>query len=328
MTATPLVSVIIPCYRLAHYLPEAIDSALAQTYSHVEVIVVDDGSPDDTEAVARRYGDRIAYVRRANGGLSAARNSGMARARGVHFKFLDADDHLHPEQLARQVEALAGRTDRVSLTTVRLYRDGAPDDFLDHVPWATALLPDLFRPLDWGGIHGFLIPAELARAAGGFDESLAVHEDWDLLVRVGMRAPGLLTDPRVGAYYRQRAGSLSTRRSETLLTRARKLIEVHDELRDGPRPDWFGIDLLRAEKEAYYGLLLRKLGDAGLRRRLLQRIGELERREGPAFGGWRFRALTRLVGYALAERLRVGVVRLLQIRPPETLDTAAWRQNT
>ena len=328
MSAVPLVSVIIPCYKQAHYLPEAIDSALAQTYPHVEIIVVDDGSPDDTAAVARRYGDRVHYVRRPNGGLSAARNTGMARARGVYLKFLDADDHLHPDQLARQVEALAGRTDRVSLTTVRLYRDGAPDNFLDHVPRATALLPDLFRPLDWGNLSGWLIPAELARAAGGFDVSLQGHEDWYFLVRLGLQAPELFTDRRVGAYYRQCPGSMSTQRSSILLQRTTKLIELHDELRGGPRPDWFGIDLLRAEKGCYHRLLLAGLGDPGLRRQLLTRIRELERRTGPAFGGWRFRALTRLVGYALAERLRVGVVRLLDIRPPETVDTAAWRQNT
>ena len=77
---TPLVSVIIPCYNQAQYLPEAIDSVLKQTYPRVEVVVVNDGSPDDTEGVANGYGDRIRYVTRANGGISLARNTGIANA--------------------------------------------------------------------------------------------------------------------------------------------------------------------------------------------------------------------------------------------------------
>src|ERR1700678_3158864 len=115
----PLVSVIIPCYKQVQYLPEAIDSVLNQTWSHVECIVVNDGSPDDTEAVARAYGERIRYVARPNGGISAARNSGIAVARGAYLKFLDADDHLHAEQIARQMEVIGGRDDVVSFTAVR-----------------------------------------------------------------------------------------------------------------------------------------------------------------------------------------------------------------
>src|SRR5262249_41538424 len=136
MSDKPLVSVIIPCYKQAGYLPEAIDSALAQTYSPLEVIVVNDGSPDDTERVAKGYGDRIVYVHRPNGGLSAARNTGIARARGLYLKFLDSDDYLHPEQIAWQMEALAGRDDCATLTATRLFRDGRPEEHLDHVPQA------------------------------------------------------------------------------------------------------------------------------------------------------------------------------------------------
>src|SRR6516164_9832221 len=100
MSDTPLVSVIIPCYRQARYLPEAIDSILGQSYPAVEAVVVNDGSDDDTEAVARRYGDRVRYAWRPNGGISAARNWGIAHARGAYLKFLDADDYLHPDQVA------------------------------------------------------------------------------------------------------------------------------------------------------------------------------------------------------------------------------------
>lgn len=101
-----LVSVVIPSYNRAYILDRAIESALSQTYPHVEVIVVDDGSTDDTEAVAARYGSRIRYVRQANGGVSAARNRGFAESRGEFVALLDSDDGWLPWKLAAQVAIL------------------------------------------------------------------------------------------------------------------------------------------------------------------------------------------------------------------------------
>src|SRR5262245_35618203 len=99
------VSIIIPCYRQGQYLQTAVDSCLNQTYGDVEVIVVNDGSDDATDEVARGYGDRIRYVHKKNGGLCAARNSGIKVATGRYMKFLDADDHLAPEAIEWQIDA-------------------------------------------------------------------------------------------------------------------------------------------------------------------------------------------------------------------------------
>jgi glycosyltransferase involved in cell wall biosynthesis len=326
MSETPLVSIIIPCYKQASYLPEAIESALAQTYPAVEVIVVDDGSPDDTSAVAGRYGERVTCIRRPNGGLSAARNTGIERARGTYLKFLDADDHLHPEQVAHQVEALAGRTDRLAMTGVRLYRDGVPEQFEDHTPEANDLVAFLIGEDDaWIPPIGYLVPAHLARAVGGFDPSFRVLEDWDFFIRVGLVAPELVSDRRIGAFYRLRVGSMSTARRAMQATRARLLVRTHDALRDRGRPDWFGLPLLRAEQDIYQRLVLLG-GEEELTAQLLPRIKELQGRVGFGGYGWRFRLLTLLVGYAAAERLRARVVKLLKVRPPESLDTGAWRE--
>ncbi len=328
MSEKPLVSLIIPCYKQAEYLAETLDSALAQTYAPIEVIVVNDGSPDNTEPVATGYGDRIVYVRRENGGLSAARNTGIARATGYYLKFLDADDQLHPEQIARQVEALAGREDCASLTAVRLYRDGHPEEYLDHIPRATNLLPDLFKDIDWGGTHGWLFPAKLVRAVGGFDETLRYSEDWDFFCRVGMLRPSLVTDARIGCFYRQRASSMSANRVGMASARARILFAIHDRLRTAGRADWFGVDLLKMEQGNYEGLVQRGVTDPALLNGMLHRIVELQRRVGFGAYGWRFRLMARCLGYARAERLRCFLVRALKIRPPETLDTAAWRHAT
>jgi len=322
---TPLVSVIIPCYRQARYLPEAIDSVFGQSYPAVEVLVINDGSDDDTESVARRYGERIRYVWRPNGGISAARNSGIQHARGAYLKFLDADDYLHPEQIARQIEAVGDSDNCVSFTGVRLFRDGHPEEHLDHVPPATALLPDLFKPLDWGSILGFLFPAHLVREVGGFAEGVTHAEDWYFACRIGLLDPCFKVDPRVGCYYRQRAGSASADRSAWVRSQSRLVMELHDLLRDRGRRDWFGIDLLKFEQGAYEALVRLGIREPALLDGLLRRIKELQAREGFGNYGWRFRLMARVLGYARAEQLRAFTVRAMNIRPPQSLDTASWR---
>ena len=102
----PLISIVIPAYNASNYLAEAIDSALAQTYPNVEVIVVNDGSRDDgaTERVALSYGDRIRYFSKENGGSSSALNMGIANMTGEWFSWLSHDDLYEPEKLEKQVE--------------------------------------------------------------------------------------------------------------------------------------------------------------------------------------------------------------------------------
>src|SRR3989441_7830895 len=102
----PVVSVVIPVYNGERYLADAIQSVLDQTYQNLEVIVVDDGSRDGSAAVAKRFGEAIRYVHRANGGVCKARNTGIAVARGTYLAFLDQDDLWLPDKLAAQVAYL------------------------------------------------------------------------------------------------------------------------------------------------------------------------------------------------------------------------------
>src|SRR4051812_3217208 len=97
------VSVVIATYNHGRYLREAIDSALAQTHPPLEVIVVDDGSTDDTAEILQTYGGRIRAMRQANAGVAAARNAGLAAASGRYVGFLDSDDVWAPDKLARQL---------------------------------------------------------------------------------------------------------------------------------------------------------------------------------------------------------------------------------
>jgi glycosyltransferase involved in cell wall biosynthesis len=102
----PLVSIIIPTYHGARYIAQTVDSALTQTYSHREVIVVDDGSPDDTALVLKPYEGRIRYIRKTNGGPASARNAGIVQAQGEYLAFLDGDDLWEKDKLAEQVAFL------------------------------------------------------------------------------------------------------------------------------------------------------------------------------------------------------------------------------
>ncbi len=102
----PLFSVVIACYNYGRFLARAIDSVLAQTYRNYEIVVVDDGSTDETPEVAARYGDKIVYVRQANAGHCATNNAGAARAHGEYIYFLDADDELLPHALQQFAEAI------------------------------------------------------------------------------------------------------------------------------------------------------------------------------------------------------------------------------
>ena len=101
-----LISVVIPTYNYGHFVTEAVDSVLAQTYRHYEVVVVDDGSTDDTRARLAPYGDRIRYIHQENQGLSAARNTGIRAARGGVIGLLDSDDKWHPRKLETQAAFL------------------------------------------------------------------------------------------------------------------------------------------------------------------------------------------------------------------------------
>ena len=102
----PLVSILIPCYNSAAYVCEAVDSALSQTHPNFEVIVVDDGSTDESQSVLKAYGNRIRWRTIGNSGACVARNVALSMASGEYIQFLDADDLLLPEKIERQLPFL------------------------------------------------------------------------------------------------------------------------------------------------------------------------------------------------------------------------------
>ncbi|MEJ1156751.1 glycosyltransferase [Prosthecomicrobium sp. N25] len=198
------VSAVVTTYDHARFLGEAIDSILAQTRPADEIIVVDDGSADDPAAVVARYGAPVRLIRQANAGLSAARNTGLAAATGDMILFLDADDRLRPEMIARTLEALAACPDCAFAYGAYAFVDEAGNDL-----GTVRLKPpgdDAYADFVSGnivGMHGTVLYRRAAvLAAGGFDPSLRACEDYDLYLRLARSHPVRAVDAVLADYRR------------------------------------------------------------------------------------------------------------------------------
>jgi len=117
---TPLISVIIPSYNYAAYLADAVESCLKQTYRKIEIVVIDDGSTDNTQEVAAGYKDRINYIYQRNSGVSSARNKGLEAAKGEYIAFLDADDYLTDDAIESRFDTFL-RDDSIGAVVTETY---------------------------------------------------------------------------------------------------------------------------------------------------------------------------------------------------------------
>jgi len=188
MNSSPLVSIIIPAYNAAWCVRRAVDSVLAQDYRDFEVIVVDDGSQDDTTAVLATYGDGLRVVSKANGGLSSARNAGIAAARGAYVAFLDADDWWLPGKLSSQMALMESRPQLLFCSTTTLVLNPEGERLAD---WRCGrgdrpALECIFAANAHVAGSGSAVMArrEAFARAGGFDESLRSLEDIDMWMRL------------------------------------------------------------------------------------------------------------------------------------------------
>jgi glycosyltransferase involved in cell wall biosynthesis len=183
-----LISVVIPSYNYSRFVCQAVDSALAQTYSPTEVIVVDDGSTDDTRERLRPYGDRIRYIYQENRHLSAARNTGIKASHGDYIAFLDADDAWHPRKLERQWLLSQQLPDvRLISTDVRVIQENEPSEQprLIGIPKAREIsLRELVFGVFFSGGSGAIVHRDCLTKVGLFDESLRSVEDYDLWLRI------------------------------------------------------------------------------------------------------------------------------------------------
>jgi glycosyltransferase involved in cell wall biosynthesis len=227
-----LVSIIIPCYRQARFLPQTLASIRAQSYPRIEIVVVDDGSDDDIDSVMAAHGQGAIYLKQANAGVSAARNGGAGKSSGKYLMFMDGDDLLHPNAIQWMVEAMETREDRLALVGLRLFDGDLKQGEDRHFPAGVAALPRLFDD-NLAPPHAFLCSRKMFDAVGGFESDRIFWgaEDWDVWLRMSLAGCELVTVDRIGAYYRRYAGSASTnleraeRATALMLARAVKQIE-------------------------------------------------------------------------------------------------------
>ena len=229
----PVVSVVIAARDAARWLAETLDSAFAQTWPATEVILVDDGSTDQTGAIARRYEARgLRLLSQPPRGVTAARNAGLRAARGAFVQYLDADDLLAPDKIERQVTSLGdgsgrdlatGRWARFRLDAAKarfgasaLWRDLAPEEYLSAVARTGYSIP----------IHAWLLPRSIVDAIGPWDESLILGEDHDYLARAVLAATRIRFVAGACCFYRTfHAHSASLRRDRAATDSLLRAIE-------------------------------------------------------------------------------------------------------
>ncbi len=215
--AKPLVSILIPCYNAEKWLAETLQSALAQTWEEIEVILVDDGSTDATLAVARSFESPIVQVmHQPHQGASVARNRLLQVAQGEYLQYLDADDLLHPDKIATQLLLLlqnpAGKL--ATCATLHFY-DGCPA-WKGKVETGLPYLVSSDDPVDWlirlwggdgaGGkadVASWLTPRAVADRAGLWDLSLSLDDDGEYFARVVLASTGIRRTDLVGCSYRK-----------------------------------------------------------------------------------------------------------------------------
>jgi glycosyltransferase involved in cell wall biosynthesis len=221
-----LVSIVMAAYNADRCLAPALDSALAQTYPSLEIIVVDDGSTDDSPRIlatyARAHPDRLRVLSQANSGQCAALNRGLAEARGNYVKFFDADDLLSPDSVATQVAALsAAPPHRLAYGTwSRFYSAPSEAHFTPRPGWHDSDHPIEWICETWADAQPmyqcalWLIPRSLLDKAGGWHEELSLINDFEFFTRLVLASEGIVHTPAARLYYRSGVpSSLSARKS-------------------------------------------------------------------------------------------------------------------
>ncbi len=249
---------------MAQYLAEAIDSVLAQSFQDFEVILVDDGSTDNTREVAEKYGSSVIFYYQENRGPSAARNRGLSHAQGDYVVFLDADDVLLPAKLETQLEFLENHLDidvvysnghrfTVDLSGNEIRHSLVPSGFLDKTLGSPKRNPQVLALRNAFPINAAMARIQCIREAGGFDETLRALEDWDLWYRIGCDHNFAYLDEYVAGYRVLKTGiSYDWDRQMVAIDQVKSKIEASMEfamLRRGLRSTFYyhwGLQALKA----------------------------------------------------------------------------------
>lgn len=205
-----LVTVIIPTYNSAQYLSAAVESVLQQTFKDFELLIIDDGSKDNTSELAKTFSDKVRYIYQENAGVSEARNHGIKVSKGKYVAFLDADDTWLPTKLEKQIDALRNNSEykfcfsdfvgvNQNLQPIEMKRGRLVDSAIKDL---------LLRGNVVGSICTVLCERELFDKVGGFDPKLSQCADWDMWIRIATLTDFLFIDEQL-VTYRQHDSNMS-----------------------------------------------------------------------------------------------------------------------
>lgn len=217
MTSNLSISIIIPCYNAAKYIKETLDSILQQTFKDFEVILIDDGSKDDTATIIQSYQDaRIRFYQQTNQGQCKASNFGLSLAQGNYIKFIDADDVINETHLQAQWEQVNGATDVLASCTWGRFFDENPNSavFIPETVWKTMpslewIKASLTQRNDMMGAWVWLIPKEVLDKTGGWDERLSLNNDFEFSMRLLTHVKEVRFAEEAKLYYRSGMATLS-----------------------------------------------------------------------------------------------------------------------
>lgn len=242
-----LVSVLIPVYNAENYLEATVKSCLVQTYRPLEIILVDDGSTDNSLRIARSLeSDCVKVFSQVNSGACRARNKAFAESTGDYIQYLDADDLLASDKIEVQMNKLKGSTN--IMANGRWGRFYTNDPFSEEIKWGPhKLLQRDLKPVDWlcqnhmSATHCWLTPRELILRAGAWDESLSQNQDGDFFTRTMVNAEMICYTDHAKSYYRSSLkNSVSNNTRDSAKIRSRfKVCESFEKLilslEDSPR---------------------------------------------------------------------------------------------
>ena len=211
----PKVSVIIPSYNSGNYILKTLNSVISQTMNDLEIIIIDDGSTDNTKEIIESVKDkRINYIYKVNQGLAAARNTGIRNARGKYITFLDADDEFLPNKLTDQVDFLENNPD-FGLVVGGTHRiDKLGKILIKAKPEKRKILPSEIFVASQFPVHSTLIRKFWIDRVGLFDETLSAAEDWDYYCRLATLGCNMFYIDKAVCCYRFLCGSMSTKAEE------------------------------------------------------------------------------------------------------------------
>jgi glycosyltransferase involved in cell wall biosynthesis len=202
----PAIAVIVPCRNAAAHLDATLASLLAQTRPPAEIIVVDDGSTDESARIAAAHDRTIKVITQPPLGVSAARNAGIRAAVAPYLMFLDGDDLLHPQALEVLGEAATRAAGSVVLMGWAEFRERPECPHYTRRPRLSSFFPEIIRT-NFGPQHTRLVPQAAAVAAGGFPPGMQIYEDWLFWIRVALLGTPLVSVDFVGAFYRRHPSS-------------------------------------------------------------------------------------------------------------------------